>query len=261
MGRLTKMGAREIGRLFKYHFNLFKTICFNLKAFSFKDAIKMPVLLFGNVALEDIHRGCIQLSVIKPDVLRIGGGRYTEMWGYSNLAKSYFRCAGTLVVGENVIIDQGCVISICKDAVLTLGSNIYMNRGVKIHAKESILIEDDSMVGWSCQIMDSNFHYCVHKGVISKRTAPVVLKHNVWLANSVTIGKGVYLPPYFIVAAHSFVNKDFREYEERCLIGGIPAKYITNDITCLLNVERKLDAVFAEGKDAINVDEVNIRIP
>lgn len=242
--------------LHKAHFNLFKTIILNFRVFPFKDAIRLPVYIYGKVVLEKIHRGCIKAQKIKPHILSIGGGKFTDMFGYSQLSRSLFRCAGTLIVGNDIIIDQGCRISISKKAVLTLGSNIYMNRDVTIHVKQSISIGDNSRVGWSCQIIDSNFHYCLHKGTISKITAPIILNNNVWLANNVAIGKGVVLPPFFIVAARSLVNKDFSGYEGHCLIGGIPAKIISTDISRLLGVEKKLDKVFADGREFVSIDEV-----
>lgn len=96
----------------------------------------------------------------------------------------------------------------------------------------------------------------INKGKISFRHAPVVLEHNVWVANSVSIMKGAYLPAYTVVASNSLVNKNFSEIGEHCLIGGIPAKYITNGVERLLLKDAEVDKLFSNPEEVLEYDAI-----
>ena len=118
-------------------------------------------------------------------------------------------------------------------------------------------IEDNCRIGWNTQILDTSFHYMLNKGRLKYRNEPVVLRNNVWVANGVSIMKGSYLPSYTVVASNSLVNKDYSEMGEHCLIGGMPAKFITNGVERLLLQEQEIDRFFV-GTDGVLIwDDIN----
>jgi len=244
---------RELRRL---HFRLLKTLWFNIRVFKFNEALRLPVFIFGDIIFEDLHRGCVRLDRISTCALKLGGGAFTAFMGHSNLYKSYIRIAGTVYCGDDVTIDQGCVISVCRGAELRLGSNIYINRKTKIHVKKRIEICDNCRIGWECQVFDTNFHYTVFNGKIMNREQPVFVGHNVWLTNGVSIMKGSVLPPFSVVASKSLINKDFSDIGEGWLYGGIPAKPLAKGIRRLLNGEQYLDVLFDDGRDYVKYDDL-----
>lgn len=247
---------KGIRKLLKQHLNLPKTIYFNVKVFGIKKALRLPVFLFGKIHLEGLSRGCVELQNLKTGGVRIGGGWFTELSGYSHRFKSYLRIRGKLIIGSGVIMSQGIVLSVSKNAVLRIGSNVRFNERVTIHSKYGITIGDKCRFGWNVQILDTSFHYMINKGKISFRHAPVVLEHNVWVANSVSIMKGAYLPAYTVVASNSLVNKNFSEIGEHCLIGGIPAKYITNGVERLLLKDAEVDKLFSNPEEVLEYDAI-----
>lgn len=242
--------------LWKSHFNLPKTLYFNFKVFDFKTAVKLPVLLFGNIQFEGLHAGCVELRQAKLGVVKIGGGWHTETFGYSNRYKSFLRIKGKLVLGSKIRIQQGVVLSINSKATVTIGDNVILNERVTIHSKVGITINDNCRISWNTQIFDSSFHYMVKQGKLAYRNAPVFLGRNVWVTNSVTIMKGVYLPDYTVVASNSLVNKDFRTLGEYCLIGGVPAKFITNGVEPLHLQDSKVDKLFNSPDEILEYTDV-----
>lgn len=247
---------KRLHELLKLHFNLPKTIYFNIAVFGIKDALRLPVFLFGRVHLEGLHRGCVELQQIRTGGVRIGGGWFTELCGYSNRFESFVRIKGKLILGEDVVFHQGVVISVVKNATLRIGNNVRFNERVTIHSKNSITIGDKCRFGWNVQILDTGFHYMINKGKLAYRNAPVVMEHNVWVANGVSIMKGTYLPAYTVVASNSLVNKNFGEIGEHCLIGGIPAKIITNGVERLLLRDSEVDNLFGSPEETIDYDDV-----
>lgn len=240
----------------KLHFNLFKTLYFNFKVFDFKQALKLPVFIYGRCQFEELKRGCIVLKQPKTGCVKIGGGWYTNMFGFSNRYVSFLRIKGKLILGHNIIIQQGILISVNENAFLKIGNYVRINERTSIHARVGITIEDKCRIGWNTQIFDTSFHYMVNNGKITYRDAPVYLEHNVWLANNVSIMKGSYLPAFTVVASNSLVNKNMMEIGEHCLIGGIPSKLIHRGVERLLVVDAEVDKLFASPNDVLLWEDV-----
>lgn len=244
----------------KLGFNVIKTLYFNFKVFKFKEAVKLPVWLYGRISFEGIHRGCVRVGKVRAGSVKIGGGWWTELFGYSNRFKSYIRIKGRLEVGEGVIIQQGVLISVSKKAVLKIGNNVRFNERVTIHSKMRIDIGDNCRIGWNTQILDTGFHYMINKGKLTYRDAPVFLDHNVWVTNGVSIMKGTRLPAYTVVASNSLVNKDYFKMGEHCLIGGIPAKHISDGVERLLIRETEIDKLFKNPNDVLCWEEIRDKV-
>lgn len=96
----------------------------------------------------------------------------------------------------------------------------------------------------------------INKGKLAYRNAPVVIENNVWVGNGVSIMKGTYLPAYTIVASNSLVNKNFKEMGEHCLIGGVPAKFITNGVERLLLKDKEIDKLFESTDNILDYEEI-----
>ena len=248
---------RKIRETLKLHINIPKTVYFNLKVFGFRQAMKFPVFLYGRIDLESLHRGCVELSSkARTGGIKFGGGWYTELFGYSQRYKSFLRIEGKLVLGNDITINQGAVFSISKNAIVRIGDRARFSERVLLHSKESITIEDDCLIGWNTQIVDSDFHYIINDGKIKYRNAPVHLGRKVWLANGVSIMKGACLPAHSVVASNSLVNKDFSGSGECCLFGGVPAKCLKQNVERLICKDAEVDRLFAGVSDDLVYDEV-----
>lgn len=68
--------------------------------------------------------------------------------------------------------------------------------------------------------------------------------------------KGTYLPAYTIVASNSLVNKNYLEMGEHCLIGGVPAKYITDGVERLLLKDAEIDNLFGVDVKELNYEDI-----
>lgn len=241
----------------RLHINIPKTLYFNFKVFGLRQAIRFPVFLYGKVQLEGLHKGCIELlNNNRMGGVKFGGGWYTEIYGCSNRYKSYLRIKGKMIVGTDITINQGAVFSVNENAIVRIGNRVRFSERTLLHSKESITIEDDCLIGWNSQIVDSDFHYIINDGKLKYRNAPVHLGRNVWLANGVSIMKGTCLPAYSVVASNSLVNKDFSGSGERCLIGGVPAKCLKQNVERLMCKDAEVDRLFAGFSSDLIYSEV-----
>jgi len=85
--------------------SIIKTLVFNLKYFSIKDAIKLPVFIYKHVSLLDLH-GSIKLkSPAYTGMIRIGDG-YVGIYD-KKLRRSIWEVSGKIEFGRNVHIGHG----------------------------------------------------------------------------------------------------------------------------------------------------------
>jgi acetyltransferase-like isoleucine patch superfamily enzyme len=104
---------------------------------------------------------------------------------------------------------------------LRIGSRSFINSGVIIDVKQSVIIGENCLIGDGAQIRDSDYHEVDENGGI--RTAPIVLGDNVWLGADCKIMPGVVIGSHSVVAAGSIVTKSV---PDRTLVAGNPAREI-----------------------------------
>ncbi len=112
-----------------------------------------------------------------------------------------------------------------RESEINFGTNVHINNGFSAISEKKITIGDDVLIGYNCQITDSNFHDLSKTN--RKNTDPipqeVQIGNNVFIGNNVTILKGVCIGNNCIIAGGAVVTKSF---PENVVIGGIPAKII-----------------------------------
>jgi acetyltransferase-like isoleucine patch superfamily enzyme len=109
---------------------------------------------------------------------------------------------------------------------LSLGANVFFNRGVFITARAPISIGDNSSIG-SYTIINSGDHRYQDRTTPVRRQGhelqPIVIEDDVWIGSHVAILKGVRLGHGCIVAAGAVVTADVPPFT---VVGGVPARPI-----------------------------------
>lgn len=239
--------------ILKYKLNFFATIQINLKFFSFKDAIVFPICIYGRCKLHDLS-GSIEIKhPLKFGLIRIGRefgivNRYTNRQSLITISgdvifngRAFFHCS-------NIVVK--------KTGTLTLGDNVNFGSNIKLICEKSIYVGENSFTSWDVQIYDTNFHYFIHQNKIKRKHAPIYIGDSCWIGNKVTISKGAYICNSSIVASCSLINKNYKEFGDKVILAGIPAKFITNDVESIRNFSMELQV--DEFIKSHNVDEVDI---
>lgn len=128
----------------------------------------------------------------------------------------------TLNLKGSFSIYYGSDILLFENAVLSLG-NSFINRDVKISCSNYIEIGNNCAISNNVVIMDSDQHYLNGQ----KKTAPVIIKDNVWICTNAIILCGVTIGEGSVIAAGSVVTKDVPPHT---LVAGVPAKVIKENI-------------------------------
>lgn len=147
---------------------------------------------------------------------------------------------GNLVIGDDVIINSGV-----KDNYNTIGNEvttsfatvgngrIQLGNRVGIsstcfYARDSVIIEDDVMIGGGCMIFDTDFHPLSYQSRIADdqsktKTAPVRICKGAFIGARSIITKGVTVGERSVVGAGSVVTKSVPADE---VWGGNPARFL-----------------------------------
>ncbi|MCT4779966.1 MULTISPECIES: DapH/DapD/GlmU-related protein [Exiguobacterium] len=105
---------------------------------------------------------------------------------------------------------------------ISLGKDIFINRGVMLTDLGSIQIDDHVLIGPFAKLLTVN-----HPVSPAKRrgllVAPIRLKQNAWIGAGATILPGVTIGEHAIVAANATVTKDV---PDKAIVAGTPARII-----------------------------------
>jgi maltose O-acetyltransferase len=130
----------------------------------------------------------------------------------------------TLHIGHRLKVDGRPIptmLQVGPSGTLRIGDRVYINYGVDILASTSVTLGDDVHIGPLCAVVDDDMH-----GVDPtrpRRSAPITIEANAWLARAVTVLPGVTIGADSVVAANSVVT---RSLPAGVLAGGSPARVI-----------------------------------
>lgn len=149
-----------------------------------------------------------------------------------------FRIGGSISFGRDVQINSGFRFNpvgsrnevgfyAFKNAEIRIGNNVGISNSL-FHARKSIIIEDNVLIGGGCQILDNDFHPLNYIDRINKnneniKAKNILIKEGAFIGTNVIILKGVTIGDRCIIAAGSVVTQSIPAKE---IWGGNPAKFI-----------------------------------
>lgn len=139
-----------------------KTIYFNLRAFHFREAIKLPVLLEKHCIVNNISRGSIQVNGTVTGMLQIGYIPFKNA-----MSSKRDRCVINIEKNSCIVLcgkssfSAGSCINVASGGQLIIGNNCSFNARTNIECHKKISFGDNVLVSWDCQFMDTDFHYIV----------------------------------------------------------------------------------------------------
>lgn len=209
--------------LSKNWFNLLETLFVNFYFLPFKQAIKLPIWIYGNVRFIKLNGTIrIETDVIKTKMIIIN--RTNESPSNSCSNTEIILNKGTLTFKGEAQIGCGCRILVYSDGEIIFGKNFKMNNQNTLSSSNKLQFDNMVVLGHQNQIYNTDFHfYASNEGYVHNSSKPVLIGAYTFISNRVTITKGVVLPPYTIVSANSLVNKAL-PIDSGTIIGGIPAK-------------------------------------
>ena len=213
---------RNIHILYNYFWYLLPTIYFNFHYLPFKQAVRLPILLYKPKFVSLKGKIVIDSDKIELGMIKLGPLLNTCN---PNCGISIDNRGGTIIFKGKAVFANDSYFMICKDAVLSLGKDIDCN--CKIKCAKSIEIGDETWIAYDSMLMDSDWHALtdVTTGKLLKKEAPVRIgKHN-FISYKCIVTKGAVTPDNATFMPGSLINSVY-EGEENSLFGGNPCELI-----------------------------------
>ncbi len=216
------MNVKKIIRVYHYLRCIPKTLLFNFYYFSFKEAIRFPVIVSHKTAFLSLDGKVVLPKKAKTAKIKLGFGRVQVADSkYSRFIWNVEKDA-TITFGHNVRIGSGSRLDVSGD--LTFGDGCNFSGESSIVCKKAIRFGQSCLVSWQTLFMDSDLHKITDaSGVQTNPNKAIEIGDKVWVGARASILKGVHIGRNSVIAINSIVVKSF---EGNSVIGGNPAKQI-----------------------------------
>lgn len=189
---------------FVFSGGVINTLIFNFKVFPFLTAIRLPVIVGGNVRLLGIHRGCVECPAYT-GILRLGIDE--GFWGMHRGLGSFihFGNDGRLVCRGSANVSA--VFRINVAGRVEMGDNFRSNTGLLLSCEKEMTFGRDVLLGWNVTMIDGDGHKVLAGGVKVNDARSIRIGNHCWIAANTTILKGVRLMDNTIVPASCCITK------------------------------------------------------
>lgn len=242
MGRI-KNRIKYIYRFIKVIFrvNWIKTLYINFRTQRLKDAIKLPIIVYGKLKIYSLRGGIKINSKIEFAMIHIGKDLDHNP---VSLNPVKLNISGKLIFNGRSLISGGSTITAWNRGVIELGKNTCIGSGVQIKSVSNIFIGNFTRIISLSVIMDTNVHYVknIETGVINKNNKPIHVGNNCWVNSGSILTKGTVLADYTITARNSFLNKNYKEiFGNYVTLAGSPAKKIASNTQRIFNYSKEAE--------------------
>jgi acetyltransferase-like isoleucine patch superfamily enzyme len=225
-----------------FRINWVKTIYLNFRTQDFKDAVKLPILVYGRLKIASL-KGTIRIEApIRTGMIRLGVVDHFSTTKGSTLLYLY----GNLIFKGRFIALNNCLISVDCNETLSIGDICVFGGNVKVRCRKKITIGKGTVISFESQIFDTNFHYTrdIKTGRVHDQQKEIIIGDFCWVGNRTSIMKGTHLPNYSIVASNSLLNKDYTVENMECpFIAGIPAKIIGSGLVRVFDSKKEKELI------------------
>tara|TARA_R110002020_G_scaffold415079_2_gene624505 strand:+ start:274 stop:900 length:627 start_codon:yes stop_codon:yes gene_type:complete len=195
----------------------------------FSQAIKLPFDFYHKIKFNDLSgKVVLNTSNLRRGMFKLGA-QGSDMFSSNSFVLDL---KGTLKLNGHISVGIGCTIRVEEKGVLELEDNVVIGARSLVLCEESVLIKNNTITSWDCQIMDTDTHSIidVKSNEVFSRSKPIVIGESCWLGNKVLVNKGTLLPNNTIVASFSLCNRDYTQFiNQFSILAGVPAKLVSSD--------------------------------
>lgn len=229
---------KRLNRLSLFLRMLLPSLWFNFKYLPFKQAIKLPILLYKPTFLKLKGTVVIDSANIRLGMIKLG--MFTSAT-HPNTGIT-IRNEGQLVFKGKCHIGNDTYVICGKHGKIIFGDDFRATCGMKIISECGISFGEHTLLGWGVVAIDTNFHplYDMEKEKFKKAFAPIVIGKNNWFGMNCLIMPGVTTPEYCIFGARTVVTRG-GHYESYCVHGGSPIRVLSRNVQRIIGKDSVKD--------------------
>lgn len=200
--------------------NILQTLYINFHYLPFKQAIKLPILVYKPKFIKNKGKIIITNESCKFGMIVLG--KFISPL-YSNTGFSFYN-EGTIIFRGNCKIGNESNIIVTKDANLIFGDRFQATAAFKINCSYRITFGNDVLIGYNSNFIDTDLH---HVTMINGKLPPkpfgeIIIGDGCWFGFNNVIMKNTTIPQYCIIASNSLCNKHYN-CSKYSLLAGMPA--------------------------------------
>ena len=215
----------------------------NFKCLPFKQAIKLPILVYkphflelsGTITIESekVYFGMIKLGFFTSAVFPNSG--------------ITIRNRGKLIFKGKCRIGNDCYVIIGRQGLIEYGEDFRVSAGLKIVSECGIIFGKHTRIGWGNIVIDSNFHplYDTQKKKFKKAFGKIIIGDNNFFATQCMIMPSVQTPERCIFGARTVVTRG-GQYESYCVYGGSPVRVLSRNVMRIIGQDSVKDYTIEE---------------
>ncbi|MBM6662072.1 acyltransferase [Marseilla massiliensis] len=199
---------------------IFSSVYFNFKYLPFRQAIKLPILLYKPRFKELNGHIVIEAANVYFGMVRMG---FWNTLQYPDSGIVYENKGGTIIFKGKCTIGNASSISVGKKARVEIGDSFECNAALKLISVRNVTFGIKTSLGWDMIVMDTGFHPLKIKATGQKMeaSAPIKIGDYNWFGTRSVILKGVDTPHHCIFCFGSMLTKKV-ECEPYSLLAGTP---------------------------------------
>ena len=197
------------------------SIYFNFHYLPFKQALKLPIVLYKPKLIcckgKIVINGPISFAMIKLGFYKVSL--------YPNTGIRWEN-KGIVIFNGWAIIGHDSSISIGKTGNINIGAGFRATCSFKLACYNKINFGENVLVGWDCTFTDTDFHTLHSETGKTKGYGEIIIGKNNWIAMQTLCLKGSKTANYSVIGARSLLNTDLSKQGENVLISGNPARIV-----------------------------------
>lgn len=226
---------------------LLHSLFFNFKLLPIKQAIKLPIYIYGPIKFYWLC-GKIELRSEKIFSGMIKLGRNNEFFNGTDKSSFILMEKNSKIIFEGpCAIGNNYKIRVTQNAELIFGAYTFFGSSIKFICSNKIKIVAYTRCAYESQFVDSNFHFVLNMktGNVTRRESEILIGKCNWIGNRTSITKGSKTKDFSIICAGSLMNKDYTQNEENfIMLGGSPAKVLTSGLKRIFSTEIEKDIIY-----------------
>lgn len=201
------------------HTNWRATFFLNYHAGGWKAVRRMPIRVYGSLKLT--LRGQI---ILPPDISKNTIVIHSDHEDYTaSSGRAELNILGTWKLNGPLRIGPDVCIAIAKDALLEMGSDIFLGRDTQIHCSHHICIGNGVFAG-EMYVCDSTVHQILADGTPKPLNGKIIVGDGVYLGFRTMLLKGTVIPARSVVGSGAVCVSDYsKDGLEQLFICGNPA--------------------------------------
>lgn len=212
-------------KLFRY---IIHSLYFNFHYLPFKQALKLPILLYKPDLLSTKGKIILDCKNIKFGQIRMG---FRTCSIYPNSGFVWENHGGTIIFKGKCRIGNDSYLSIGEKSTVIFGDDFRNTAGLKLVSYRGIRFGTKTSLGWGVLIMDTNFHplYDIKNKKYKRASGPIEIGDYNWFGTGCKIMHSVITPERCIFGMNTIITRNC-EMKSYCVMGGNPVKILSENV-------------------------------